>query len=191
MVRNNRGDTIIEVLLAVSVFSLVAVGAIAIMNQGVNTAQRALEITLVKQQIDAQAEALRAAHQAGGTAWSDVKSASESGATIPHDSKSCPSTDALAAANKAFIMNPYTAKLADATTLRSIEAENAPPYAQVVDGPENTIDGAYGLWIERKVDSVSSFREAHDFTVRACWFSAGQTIPVTIQTVVRLYDTNA
>ena len=58
-----RGDTIIEVLLAITVFSLVAVGAMTIMSQGTNTTQRSLEMSLVKQQIDAQAEALRAAYQ--------------------------------------------------------------------------------------------------------------------------------
>src|ERR1035437_7179154 len=59
-----RGDTLIEVLFAVSVFSLVAIGGLTIMNQGSNTTQRALEITLVRQQIDAQAEGLRFLHDA-------------------------------------------------------------------------------------------------------------------------------
>ena len=57
--RLNRGDTLIEVLFAVTVFSLVAVGGISIMNQGTAAAQRSLEITLVRQQIDSQAETLR------------------------------------------------------------------------------------------------------------------------------------
>ena len=62
--RAQRGDTIIEVLLAITVFSLVGVGAVTIMNQGVNTTQRALEITQVRQEIDSQVDALQAAHQA-------------------------------------------------------------------------------------------------------------------------------
>ena len=49
---DQRGDTIIEVLLAVTVFSLVAIGAMMVMNQGTNSAQRSLEVTLVKQQIE-------------------------------------------------------------------------------------------------------------------------------------------
>ena len=55
----SRGDTLIEVLFAISVFSLVVVGGLSIMNQGTAAAQRALEITLVRNEIDAQAEALR------------------------------------------------------------------------------------------------------------------------------------
>ena len=70
--QKNRGDTIIEVLFAITVFSLVVVSSLSIMNQGSATAQRTLEISLVRQQIDAQAETLRflntsyvAAYQAG------------------------------------------------------------------------------------------------------------------------------
>ncbi len=55
----DRGDTLIEVLFAITIFSLVAVSSMAIMNQGTDTAQRSLEITLVRQEIDAQAETLR------------------------------------------------------------------------------------------------------------------------------------
>src|SRR5664279_826252 len=54
-----RGDTLVEVLFAVAIFSLVAVGGLAIMNQGTATSQRALEITLVRQEVDSQAETLR------------------------------------------------------------------------------------------------------------------------------------
>lgn len=62
--RGERGDTIIEVIFAVTVFSLVAVGGITIMNQGAATAQRSLEIGLVREQIDSQADALRYIHSA-------------------------------------------------------------------------------------------------------------------------------
>jgi len=44
----SRGDTLIEVLLAVTIFSMLAVGVITVMNQGTHAAQRALEITLVR-----------------------------------------------------------------------------------------------------------------------------------------------
>src|SRR5882762_1936652 len=59
-----RGDTIVEVLFAVTVFSLVAVGGLSLMNQGTAMAQRSLEIGLVRDQMDAQADALRYMHNA-------------------------------------------------------------------------------------------------------------------------------
>lgn len=59
----SSGDTIIEVLFSITIFSMIAIGGLTIMNQGMNAAQRSLEITLVKEQIDSQAETLRYIHQ--------------------------------------------------------------------------------------------------------------------------------
>ena len=59
-----RGDTLIEVMFAVGIFGIVAVSAISLMNRGVNTAQTALETTMARNEIDAQAEALRFIHDA-------------------------------------------------------------------------------------------------------------------------------
>mgnify|MGYP007031190970 CR=1 FL=1 len=58
------GDTLIEVLFAFSVLSLIIIGSLSIMNQGTLAAQRSLEITLVRDQIDAQATTLRFLHDA-------------------------------------------------------------------------------------------------------------------------------
>lgn len=60
--RFRRGDTLIEVIFAISVFSLVAVISLAAMNQSIETAQGSLEVTMARNEIDAQAEALRFIH---------------------------------------------------------------------------------------------------------------------------------
>jgi len=57
--RIKRGDTIIEVIIAITIFCLVAIISITLMNSGVNTAEGALELTMARNEIDAQAEALR------------------------------------------------------------------------------------------------------------------------------------
>ena len=54
-----RGDTLIEVMLAVGIFSMVAVAVVSVMSGGTSSAQTALETTLAREEIDAQAEALR------------------------------------------------------------------------------------------------------------------------------------
>lgn len=54
-----KGDTLIEVMLAVGIFSMVAVAVVAVMSNGTAGAQTALETTLAREEIDAQAEALR------------------------------------------------------------------------------------------------------------------------------------
>jgi type II secretory pathway pseudopilin PulG len=54
-----RGDTIIEVMFAIVIFCLVSIISITLMNNGVSTAQASLELTMARNEIDAQAEALR------------------------------------------------------------------------------------------------------------------------------------
>ena len=54
-----RGDTIIEVTIAISVFSLISVLSIQLMDRDVAIIQGALETEMARNEIDAQAEALR------------------------------------------------------------------------------------------------------------------------------------
>ncbi|MBR3175963.1 type II secretion system protein [Candidatus Saccharibacteria bacterium] len=54
-----RGDTLIEVTLAVGIFSMVAIAAVAVLSGGTSSAQTALEATLAREEIDAQSEAIR------------------------------------------------------------------------------------------------------------------------------------
>lgn len=54
-----KGDTLIEVTLAVGIFSLVAIAIVSVMTGGNSSAQTSLETTLARAEIDAQAEALR------------------------------------------------------------------------------------------------------------------------------------
>ncbi|MBR2589229.1 hypothetical protein IKE84_02730 [Candidatus Saccharibacteria bacterium] len=57
-----RGDTIIEVAFAIAIFSLVAIISIAVMNAGLQTAEASMEVTVARNEIDAQAEAIRYIH---------------------------------------------------------------------------------------------------------------------------------
>lgn len=54
-----KGDTLIEVVLALSIFATLAVMAIHTMNSGMYQAERAVEMTMARNEIDAQAEAIR------------------------------------------------------------------------------------------------------------------------------------
>ena len=54
-----KGDTLIEVTLAIGVFSMIAIAVVSVMNSGTSGAQSSLETTLAREEIDAQAEALR------------------------------------------------------------------------------------------------------------------------------------
>lgn len=59
-----RGDTIIEVMFAFAVFSLVAVISIMLMNSGVTQSEAALELVTARNEVNAQAEAIRFVHDA-------------------------------------------------------------------------------------------------------------------------------
>lgn len=61
-VKVKRGDTIVEVAFAIAIFSLIAVISITLMNSGLATAQASLEVTMARNEIDAQAEAIRFIH---------------------------------------------------------------------------------------------------------------------------------
>ena len=62
MKKIHHGDTIIEVCICVTVFAIVCIITIGLMNNGLNLAQRTLEVTMARTAIDSQAEALRYIH---------------------------------------------------------------------------------------------------------------------------------
>ena len=89
-----RGDTLIEVIFAFTVFGMLAIGAIATMNQGTASAQRTLEITLVRQEMDSQAAVLRYIKAENASGWSELVSEAPTDAPTTFgeltDDNSCP-----------------------------------------------------------------------------------------------------
>ena len=62
--KKRTGDTLVEVALAVGIFSMVGVAVVSVMVSSTSSAQTALETTLAREEIDAQAESLRFIHSA-------------------------------------------------------------------------------------------------------------------------------
>lgn len=203
-IRRSRGDTLIEVLFAVTVFSLVAVGAISIMNQGTAASQRSLEITLVRQQIDSQAETLRfldasyvSAYKTGATyapdtpagQWQITRTGIADDATASDFGASggaCPTPP-----NGSFVMDTRNAKFV--TLNASDKYRQATTYSQIRYNDGGGVDSADGIWIEgvkSATDTSDSQGNAGyiDFHIRACWDSPGLSVPMTLGTIVRLYE---
>ncbi len=188
----DRGDTLVEVLFAVAVFSLVAVGAMSIMNQGTATAERALEITLVRQQIDAQAETLRylnasyiAAVSRGGTNtdWQSIQLIAKNNTLSDFNSTTC-----SIPLNNVFVLNTHTAKFEDPSATPG-KPVSAITYSQVRYNAANNVSSVEGIWIEPVSSTTSNGNTGYiDFHIRACWDGPGQSVPVTIGTIVRLYE---
>lgn len=198
------GDTIVEVLFAITVFSLLAVGAIAIMNQGTATAQKSLEISLVRQQIDAQAAAIRYIHDSyttdltkssGGQTTDDwtkmASTVSTDGYAKTKASSFTLSDEGGCSGNLpsgAFILNAHSGRLVDdSSKIASANDANATPFSQVVyDATDSSIlQHTYGLWVESV--RQSNRQNYVDFHIRACWYAPGSPQATTLGTIVRLY----
>lgn len=195
-----EGDTIIEVMFAVAVFAMVAVGSMMVMNQGTAIAQRSLEITQVREQMDAQAEAIRYIHQAyvasyqegvtpAGTAqqWVNMKNKGVANASAfgQVNGVRCPDT----VPQHGFILNARQATVWNNTPAMQAPANGTlPPYAQVAYNGDSSISQAYGIWVEAVPSNTTSATGFVDFHIRACWESAGSSAPVTLGTIVRLYE---
>lgn len=193
--RVQSGDTIIEVMFAVVVFALVSVMSISIMNHGIATSQRSLEITQVRSQMDAQVNAIRYLHQLHVAGQSDVEwdkmtiaRAQTKASTFGQITGGvCP---AFTSDQKPFILDALNAKVWTSTPSVSPPADGSmPPYSQVVYQSGGGVSQAYGIWVEAVPYAVSGNLAGYvDFHIRACWNGSGSSVPATLGTIVRLYE---
>lgn len=207
--RYQQGDTIIEVLFAITIFSLIAVGGISLMNQGTALAQQSLEIGLVRQQMDSQADALRYLNRAYVTSYGKGNPATDKWVAIwtkiASDKKVQAAQDFSSIANNVKCNQPP--KTAFALNLEKLDSEPllsvfniseydpqknkdkpTPTYSQI--RYDYSVAESEGLWVEavRSYSQASDQPGYYDFHIRACWQSPGQERPITLGTIVRLYD---
>lgn len=189
----------IEVLFAVSIFSLVAVGGLTIMDQGANAAQRSLEITLAREQIDAQSEALRYLNASyvssyqPGVVFNESTPAGQWQKMINYIiNHSNVNFDTLDSSNKCrspeqgwFFIDYQNAKFID-YTIGEGSMGLANTYAKVNYGMSPLT--AEGTWIQAIRSSDVNKTGYVDFHIFACWESPGTSVPETIATIVRLYE---
>lgn len=185
------GDTIVETMFSFAVFSLVVVAALTLVNQGVAMAQRSLEITLVRQQIDSQVSMVQQAQQNDSQAWQDLKAGVVDNPGEFGSAEACPSPAAPAGAK--FLGVDAASK--QVTVYRADDSSSyrpAPSFARVDVRGEGSGNSpkAYGLWMVLAKSEKNSQSIAYDLHVRACWDAIGMTRPMSIGTVVRLYGIN-
>lgn len=198
-----RGDTLIEVLFAVSIFAAIMVGTIVIMNQGIASAQNALEINLVRNQIDTQAELLRHLNNAKLTSigrngtnesaeWDNLvgQGSSKGNASYQPSAEADPYDQIESFADckpdqlpgNAFFLNPKPSSSGDDNYVqRKAKIVEANVFAQVQPGETaSALPVANMLWIQPVAstrDSSSNtllpLTDYYDFHIRACWDSPG------------------
>jgi len=177
-VYKQRGDTLVEVLMSLVVLSMVIVGAVTLMNRGLQSAQIALEHSQARQEVNSQIELLRylrdqySVNSAGadGVTWRNVITSSNTAAT---NYDGC--TVTAAKTGTAFYLERVSGV---------VQRTNFNPALT----PTTYATAGRGLWVET-TQSTGVTPAYVDIVVRACWTGAGssggqqQTV-----TAVRLYD---
>ena len=186
----NRGDTLVEVLLGVTIFSLVAVIALETMNRGMAIAQYSLETILVRQQVDAQAEMLRYAHDMKNDTWKKLVDNNSVSVSAVNDNEGnlgvekCP--DDFSTKEFALAATPSLAsKISILNNPGDYKA--AETYARVDSDTKKT----YGISVRLvKPSTATGSRDSnkYDAYIKACWMPVGSKMPATLGTIVRLYD---
>ncbi|NCU38015.1 hypothetical protein EOL96_03115 [Candidatus Saccharibacteria bacterium] len=200
--RSEQGDTIIEMVMAFAVFSFAVILTTSIMNKGIAISQQSLEVSQVRQQIDSQAEIIRYIHATNNPAWQQlVGSNSVMGdaddkittSVMPLNSSSCPtSSDLTSGSRRGFIVAP-SASLADVFLVRDANATvyaNSTTIAKVIY-PSGAIVNprSEGLWVQiAEAEDQSGSARAYDVYIHGCWPTLAQSLPMTLGTIVRLYD---
>lgn len=190
----SRGDTIIEVMISFSIFSMVAVATIALMSDGLAISQRSLETTLARQQIDSQAEMLRYIHDRGlqegsgggfNTLWNSILTATNDGSEEPErliNVDTCPDPTS-STYDHSFAISQSGGSLGIIQRSNFVKPAT---YARI-DNIDPATSQSHGISIQLAKVSGGS---AYDAYVQACWDAPGISRPMTIGTIVRLYDAN-
>jgi len=186
MVRNQRGDTLVEVLMSIVILGLVIVGSITIMNRGLAAGQLALEHSEVRQDVNSQLQMLQilrdqyaqSATSTNGLEWAAIIAASNE---QPVDYTTACTVTPTKVASAFYVQNTGT----------QIKKNAFDPLLK----PAVTATPGQGMWIESvrshedPVIPSNSIRPAYvDFVVRACWQGSGAAGQQQTVTGVRLYD---
>lgn len=184
--RQERGDTLVEVMMAIVILSIVIVGAITMMTRGLQSAQAAVEHTQVRLHINSQTELLRFLRDgylqnptsATGLEWRELFAASLLYADTAQSSYG--GACAVTAGKRPF----YLVESAGNVQITAFNPSNLPTAAA---------QPGQGLWIEATASSTNTAGQVItpayvDFQLRACWAGTGSSAQQQTVTAVRLYD---
>lgn len=182
MSRSQRGDTLVEVMIAIAILSMAIVGGLTIMNYGYSVANNAVERTQVQATMEGQLALVSYARDAfirsdgqvtdpGSQMWQAIQSriVTGSGSNNAHCNNSTP-----APGSNSFYINENLAALGTASI-----ANFTGTRASTLATP------GQGMWIEARRAGGSI--PYVDFYVKACWDAIGTSPNQEARTVVRLY----
>jgi prepilin-type N-terminal cleavage/methylation domain-containing protein len=177
---SQRGDTLVEVLMAIVILSMVIVGAITVMSRGLRAAQLAVEHTQVRMQVNSQEEMLRYLRDsylsdpsgAAAQTWAGLFTGTTPYATTTASNYSDACT--VTSGKTGF----YLTQTAGVVSANLFNPANKPT-SYALPGQ--------GLWME--ITRSAGVSPAYvDVMLRACWSGLGQSADQSAVTVIRLYD---
>lgn len=149
--QNQRGDTLVEVLLSTVILSIVLAGAISLSNRATRTNQNAFEKTEVSNQMREQAELMQYLEASKATDWTEI--VSYAGGVSPTD----PPSDCTPRTVDPFYIDVNTKE----------------PMPYVHDPDVNNVQDAYAdifrVWVEAYQPGPGYI----DVHIRGCWEGAG------------------
>lgn len=198
MKKLKKGDTLIEVMFAVSVFAAIMIGGLALMNSGLARTQGTLQLSMARNAIDSQAEALRylnAVHVANhpnntglSAVWNDITS-ERNIVGEASNLQTCNIPDSAFVIDTLNVVRRPRESINVASTYPRLiysNSEGANDDTNAINIDRRNFNSAEGLWIEAvRGDGF------YDFHIRACWNAPGSNVPMTLGTIVRLYAPNS
>ncbi len=179
--RDMRGDTLVEVLMAIVVLSMVIVGAITVMSRGLKASQLAVEHTQVRLQINAQEGMLRYLRDnylsdptsVAGQTWKGLFGSSP----LYADTTASNYNDTVCGVTSGKT-GFYLTQSSGVVGVNQFNS-GSKPSAYALPGQ--------GLWIEM-TRSTGVSPAYVDVLFRACWSGIGDSADQQAVTAMRLYD---
>jgi len=192
---SQRGDTLVEVLIAITVLGIIVVGAMAIMNRSLVSIINSTERTAVRADVNSQTEMLNYVRAKNADMWGQIKSLAFS-------------SDKVASANTQCKLNPNSNSSTSTAGSFYLSADSNASSVSLKTGlVDNTTAGAQkngknlagravpgtGIWIDAvyyPVVTGSNNVPYFDFYIKACWTPLGNNPDSQTITIVRIYDNN-
>lgn len=190
-----RGDTLVEVLLSITILAIVTVAAFSVLQRGVGEAQNSLERSQVRTNMAEQMELINyfrdqysAAQASGGSTagypaniWNGVAGSIRQRAIANR-------TQPVTPVDKCTSVMPNSFSLSKVTP-----SDPNSPYQIVNFTSANLATTTFarpgaGMWIEPVASPLTTSVPYIDFYLRACWDPAVGVSQQIISSVMRVYD---
>lgn len=198
--KRKSGDSIIEVLIAVAIFSAIAVAALGIMNQGLDNAQSSLETTIVRTEMDTQAERIRfladsVISDPGDSTDANSNSSKWNAITMnaleTNESKDISSYQAfinnykiapLTSCNNVINASYHAFALEDNLTAKMDLGSNSSAIPSIDTG------GLFVVSVKSPKEDTGRNPDYYDFYINTCWNAPGANVPTKLSTTIRIQN---